>query len=189
MLYLKGSFISFLGFKHWFFWGNDFHNFWFTYKNIHFCLYKQNCFLKNTSSVLVPTETNEKAIDKDDCDVENFALVLFSAISISEGCLWNQGRLCCWLHRNVVKMLALATHDESGKWHYHHFEKTSWTLQILLYIMLKIFILSIFHLVIGVPLYSILFLKCHNFPYRQLFVLVFIQISKQYNQWACTRFS
>lgn len=34
---------------------------------------------KNSVSVLVPTEPNKKAIDKDDYDVGNFVLVLFNS--------------------------------------------------------------------------------------------------------------
>lgn len=40
--------------------------------------YTNTNFTESTSSIFVPIEPNEKAIDKDDCIVRNFVLLLFN---------------------------------------------------------------------------------------------------------------
>lgn len=62
---------------------------------IDICASTNNNFAENSTSVLVPTEPNKKAIDKDDCNVGNFILVLLNGniyygritLKSEEGCV------------------------------------------------------------------------------------------------------
>lgn len=78
MLYRRGTFSCFLEFKLFFFFEVMCLFIFGIFMNIDSRAYTNNNFAENSSNILVQTEINKKTIDKDDCNVKNFELVLFN---------------------------------------------------------------------------------------------------------------